>query len=106
MNDEDWIVHLDEETQVLECSTLGIFKFTSQNTHPIGQGIVTYGKARVTNLLNTLADSTRVSYSCCTLFLTLKYFKTSFTHLNGSFLVLKKRVESEVSFDFGVEGRF
>jgi egghead protein (zeste-white 4 protein) len=104
LKDDDWIVHLDEETYVLESAVLGIFDFAIKNDHPIGQGLVTYGKREVVNWLNTLADSTRVLNYCCSLFVSLKYVQKGFKVFNGSFFVVKKRVESDLSFDFGLQG--
>ena len=49
LKDEDWIIHLDEETYVLESALLGIFKFTSENKYPIGLGLITHGKRSVVN---------------------------------------------------------
>jgi hypothetical protein len=104
LDDEDWIVHLDEETHVLESAVLGIFQFVSANKQPIGQGLITYGKRRIVNWLNTLADSTRVSSYCCSLFVSLKYRNSVFNAFNGAFFVVKKHVESDLSFDFGLAG--
>jgi hypothetical protein len=95
---------LDEETHVLESAVLGIFHFTSANKNPIGQGLITYGKGRVVSWLNTLLDSGRVQSYVCSLFFNLKYYKNGVTNFNGAFFVVKKRVEHELSFDFGVPG--
>lgn len=104
LKDEDWIVHLDEETHVLESAVLGIFKFTCDNKHPIGQGLITYGKRRVVNWLNTLADSSRVLSFTGNLFVSLKFMHQAYCSFNGSFFVVKKRVESDITFDFGLAG--
>ena len=42
IQDEDWIVHLDEETQLSPDSIKGIINFIHNNYHQIGQGMITY----------------------------------------------------------------
>lgn len=104
LKDDDWIVHLDEETYVLESALLGIFKFTCENKHPIGQGLITYGKRHIVSWLNTIADSARVLHYTGTLYVDLKFMHKSYNSFNGSFFVVKKSVESAISFDFGPQG--
>ena len=38
LNDEDWIVHLDEETLLTEASVRGILNFITAGKHSFGQG--------------------------------------------------------------------
>lgn len=57
--DDDWIVHLDEESKLTKDAIIGIANFINTSKHQIGQGMITYGKARVTNLTNTLAECYR-----------------------------------------------
>ncbi|CAG2168944.1 unnamed protein product [Oppiella nova] len=40
--DNDWIVHLDEETVMTEASVCGIVNFVCLGTHDFGQGLITY----------------------------------------------------------------
>ena len=42
IQDEDWIVHLDEETQLSPDSIKGIINFIHNNYHQIGQGMIIY----------------------------------------------------------------
>lgn len=60
LNDEDWIVHLDEETILTESSVRGILNFLFEGKHQIGQGLITYANEEVVNWVTTLADSFRV----------------------------------------------
>ena len=39
LNDEDWIVHLDEETLLTESSIRGILNFITAGKHSFGQGM-------------------------------------------------------------------
>lgn len=59
LNDDDWIVHLDEETLLTESSLRGILNFLFEGKHPIGQGLITYANEEVYNWVTTLADSFR-----------------------------------------------
>ena len=38
LNDEDWIVHLDEETLLTEAAVRGILNFITAGKHSFGQG--------------------------------------------------------------------
>ncbi len=42
LSDDDWIVHLDEETLLTEDCVRGILNFVSDGRHDFGQGLVTY----------------------------------------------------------------
>jgi egghead protein (zeste-white 4 protein) len=42
LGDEDWIVHLDEETLLTESSVRGIMNFITEGQHSFGQGLITY----------------------------------------------------------------
>lgn len=45
LHDEDWIVHLDEETLLTENSLVGVLNFCIEGKHELGQGVITYCKA-------------------------------------------------------------
>ena len=47
LKDDDWIVHLDEETNLTEDSVIGIMNFISEGKHEFGQGVITYGSMKV-----------------------------------------------------------
>lgn len=59
LTDDDWVVHLDEESLMTKSSLNGIIEFVNKNKHPIGQGLICYGKCGVVNWTNTLADCLR-----------------------------------------------
>ena len=52
LKDEDYIVHLDEETVLTEDAVKGILNFISDNKHVIGQGNNTV----LTNLMQSLSS--------------------------------------------------
>lgn len=56
LNNNDWVVHLDEETVLTENSVRGIINFVLDGKHPFGQGLITYANENVVNWLTTLAD--------------------------------------------------
>lgn len=59
--ENDWIVHLDEETLLTENSVCGILNFVLDGQHQFGQGLITYANENIVNWLTTLADSFRVA---------------------------------------------
>lgn len=59
--DNDWIVHLDEETLLTENSVRGILNFVLDGQCQFGQGLITYANEIIVNWLTTLADSFRVA---------------------------------------------
>ena len=61
LGDEDWIIHLDEETIMTPDSVKGVFNFAAKGEHQIGQGVITYTNLGIENTLLTLADSVRVA---------------------------------------------
>merc|ERR1739844_881932 len=71
LKNEDYVVHLDEETVLTEDAVKGILNFISNNKHVIGQGVITYGTQpnlafsswfiSLQNRLCTVADSMRVA---------------------------------------------
>ena len=52
LNDEDWIVHLDEETLLTEASVRGILNFITAGKHSFGQGRNDPAKDTYTGYLN------------------------------------------------------
>ena len=40
LKDDDWIVHLDEETLLTESSVRGILNFINSGKHSFGQGMI------------------------------------------------------------------
>uniref|UniRef100_A0A915MGX6 Glycosyltransferase 2-like domain-containing protein n=1 Tax=Meloidogyne javanica TaxID=6303 RepID=A0A915MGX6_MELJA len=59
--DDDWIVHLDEETLLSVNSVNGILNFCEDGKHHFGQGVITYAQGEIVNWLTTLSDSFRVA---------------------------------------------
>lgn len=89
LNDNDYIVHLDEETLMTENSVRGIVNFALDATHPFGQGLITYANENVVNWMTTLADSFRVSDDMGKLRLQFKWFHKPLFSWKGSYVVTK-----------------
>lgn len=104
LNDDDWIVHLDEETILTENSMRGILNFLFESKHSIGQGLITYANEEVINWVTTLADSFRVGADMGMLRFCLKKFNKALFLFKGSFVVCQAGVERKVTFDNGIEG--
>lgn len=87
LNNNDWVVHLDEETLLTENSVRGIINFVLDGKHQFGQGLITYANENVVNWLTTLADSFRVSDDMGKLRLQFKMFHKPFFSWKGSYVV-------------------
>lgn len=96
LNNQDWIVHLDEETLLTENSVRGIINFVLDGKHPFGQGLITYANENVVNWLTTLADSFRVSDDMGKLRFQFKMFHKPLFSWKGSYVV------TQVSYFFVV----
>ncbi|XP_040172416.1 beta-1,4-mannosyltransferase egh [Anopheles arabiensis] len=104
LNNNDWVVHLDEETLLTENSVRGIINFVLDGKHPFGQGLITYANENVVNWLTTLADSFRVSDDMGKLRLQFKMFHKPYFSWKGSYVVTQVHAEKAVSFDNGIDG--
>eukprot|EP00096_Caligus_rogercresseyi_P006422 TRINITY_DN22844_c0_g1_i1.p1 TRINITY_DN22844_c0_g1~~TRINITY_DN22844_c0_g1_i1.p1 ORF type:complete len:474 (-),score=105.53 TRINITY_DN22844_c0_g1_i1:124-1545(-) len=113
LKDEDWIVHLDEETLLTTNSLKGILNFVSEGSSDFGQGLVIYARHPpqlknfwqvVQNRICTVADSFRVSDDMGKLRFQLRVFGKPLFGWKGSYVVSRSGAEVAVSFDNGPEG--
>ena len=129
LNDEDWIVHLDEETLLTEASVKGILNFITTGKHSFGQGkfyhhnfsnilqiiigIITYANnppqfnsyfKYLQNRLCTVADSFRVADDYGKLRCQFTYFNKPIFGWKGSYVVCNAGAERKITFDWGLEG--
>ncbi|XP_078042837.1 beta-1,4-mannosyltransferase egh [Augochlora pura] len=102
--DNDWIVHLDEETIMTENSLRGILNFVLDGKHQFGQGLITYANEDVVNWITTLADSFRVADDMGKLRLQFTMFHKPFFSMKGSYVVTQMSAERQVSFNNGLDG--
>lgn len=100
LSDNDWIVHLDEETLLTENSVRGILNFVMDGKHHFGQGLITYANEEVVNWITTLADSFRVTDDMGKLKLQFLMFHKPLFSWKGSFVVTQ--VSQQVDKYFGV----
>jgi len=109
--DQDWIVHLDEET-LFDCETvtaivLHISQELGSPTPAIGQGPVVYFNRRLRNnyrnWLTTLGDSYRVADDFGKF--RIQYFLgRPFLGMHGSYVVCQNAIERKLGFDHGMAG--
>lgn len=104
LSDDDWIVHLDEETLLTEDSLRGILNFAFDGRHAFGQGLITYANERVVNWVTTLADSFRVADDMGKLRFQFWAFHRPLFGWKGSYVVARAGAERRVSFDHGLDG--
>lgn len=102
--ENDWIVHLDEETLLTENSIRGILNFVLDGKHHFGQGLITYANENVVNWITTLADSFRVADDMGKLRLQFTMFHKPLFSMKGSYVVTQMSAEKQVSFDNGLNG--
>lgn len=94
--DNDWIVHLDEETLLTENSVRGILNFVMDAKHQFGQGLITYANEEVVNWVTTLADSFRVADDMGKLRLQFYMFHKPLFSWKGSYVVTQVIVSNLV----------
>ncbi|KAL3852335.1 hypothetical protein ACJMK2_015992 [Sinanodonta woodiana] len=102
--DEEWVVHLDEETLLTPSSIYGIVKFINDGKANIGQGAISYANGEVLNWFTTLADSIRLAFDYGLFRFQLDVFHRPLFGFKGSYIVLKQGVEKDVGLDFGPRG--
>lgn len=101
LSEDDWIVHLDEETQLTESVLRGIVNFMAQPNSNIGQGVITYGGGEIENWLTTLMDGVRTAIDYGLFRFALQFLHRPVFGFKGSFIVVKMKIEADVGFDFG-----
>uniref|UniRef100_A0A182ILQ1 Peptidase S1 domain-containing protein n=1 Tax=Anopheles atroparvus TaxID=41427 RepID=A0A182ILQ1_ANOAO len=104
LHNDDWVVHLDEETLLTKDSVRGIMNFVLNGRHLFGQGVITYANEPIVNWWTTLADSYRVADDMGKLRLQFKLFHKPLFGWKGSFVVTQLAAEKDVSFDHGLDG--
>lgn len=101
LSNEDWIVHLDEETRVTESVIHGILDFVTKPGSHIGQGAITYGQTDIENVVTTLMDGIRTAFDFGMFRVAFQAFHRPVFGFKGSFIVVKMAVEADIGFDFG-----
>ncbi|CAJ0578570.1 unnamed protein product, partial [Mesorhabditis spiculigera] len=104
LQENDWIVHLDEETLLTQNAICGILNFCEDGRHQFGQGVITYANGDVVNWFTTLADSFRVADDMGKLRFQFKAFHKPLFGWKGSYVVTQVAAERKVSYDHGMEG--
>uniref|UniRef100_A0A0K0F6R5 Beta-1,4-mannosyltransferase bre-3 n=2 Tax=Strongyloides TaxID=6247 RepID=A0A0K0F6R5_STRVS len=104
LQDENYIVHLDEETLLTENAVRGIVNFMVDGKHDFGQGIITYASGEIVNWITTLCDCYRVADDMAKLRFQLSYLHAPIFGWKGSYVVTKVGSEKKVTFDHGIEG--
>ncbi|XP_019765968.2 beta-1,4-mannosyltransferase egh isoform X2 [Dendroctonus ponderosae] len=104
LSDNDWIVHLDEETLLTPNCLRGILNFALDGKYDIGQGLITYANEEIVNWFTTLADGFRVADDMGKLQFQFKMFHKPLFSFKGSYVVTQYGTEKAVSFDNGPDG--
>uniref|UniRef100_A0AC35UD44 Glyco_trans_2-like domain-containing protein n=1 Tax=Rhabditophanes sp. KR3021 TaxID=114890 RepID=A0AC35UD44_9BILA len=105
LQDENYIVHLDEETLLTENCVRGIVNFMVDGKYDFGQGVITYANGEIVNWITTLCDCFRVADDMGKLRFQLSYLHSPIFGWKGSYVVTKYVAsERKVTYDHGVEG--
>uniref|UniRef100_A0A0G4FMP8 Glycosyltransferase 2-like domain-containing protein n=1 Tax=Chromera velia CCMP2878 TaxID=1169474 RepID=A0A0G4FMP8_9ALVE len=108
IQDEDIIVHLDEETKITPQALQGILHWFAEKpweVDRIGQGIIVYGHDfPVVHMINTMADCIRIVDDYCRFRLQFALGHTALQGMKGSYVCLSHKTEKKVSFDVGPQG--
>lgn len=97
LSDNEWIVHLDEETLLTENSVRGILNFVLEGKHHFGQGLITYANEDVVNWVTTLADSFRVADDMGKLRFQFSMFHKPLFSWKGSYVVTQVGVTQHIT---------
>jgi egghead protein (zeste-white 4 protein) len=105
VDENGWIVHLDEETLLTKNSLYGILNFVNnKNDYSIGQGLIIYASSGIVNQMTTLGDSARVGADLGLLRCCLKLFHLPLFVFKGSYIICKAACEQAITFDNGANG--
>lgn len=112
LDQDAWVVHIDEETVLTEDSARGILNFITNGKYDFGQGIITYAGEQqdLGNIWDnfqhhicTVANSFCVALDMGQLRGQLKMFHKPIFGWKGPFIVGKLKSLKEVTFDHGPE---
>ena len=101
LSNDDWIVHLDEETKLTDDVIYGFVEFIEKSSADIGQGVIVYADDVIENWLTTLADGLRVAFDYGVMRFGLQILKRPIFGFKGSFIIAKFKAEMDVGFDYG-----
>lgn len=72
LNDQDWIVHLDEETILTDNAIRGILNFVYNGKHQFGQGVITYANDQVQKTAYDFCNPVKINQHFNNLILSIK----------------------------------
>lgn len=87
LSNDDWIVHLDEETLLTPNSVRGIINFILDGKHQFGHGYVIYANENVVNWFTTLTDMLRIADTLGKYRFQLAFFHKPFLGFHGEFFI-------------------
>ena len=107
LDDEGWVLHLDEESHPTSGVIGGIRDFIADcaedGTPRIGQGCILYHRQLRENTFLTLADSLRTGDDVSRFYVQYRAGISLFG-MHGSFILVRADVSKRIGFDFGAEG--
>lgn len=109
IRNEDWILHMDEESTMDAHTFEKCLEFGTANTYDIGQGVILYNYCNYnlgtfTSKLITVADALRVADDLGRFRLQYHLLHRPIFGLHGSFLMIRGAVENKVTWDHEYAG--
>lgn len=104
----DWVMMLDEESQITVSLVNGIARAVAEEEtsgqHRIGQGTILYNRQFSIHYLLTLADMMRTGDDLGRFSCQYRLIGRTFFGMHGSFILARTSVLKSVGFDFGLKG--
>ncbi|CAG0885832.1 unnamed protein product [Darwinula stevensoni] len=104
LGDEDWILHLDEDSVLTPDAVKGMMNFIHDGEAHFGTGLVVTTRGPVANWMTTLADLMKTGDDMGRTRFLLKTCRKSWFGWKGSFFLANAKAERIVSFDNGPAG--
>lgn len=101
LRDDDWVLHLDEETVIDEHTVKAAIQFIEEEKgYHLGQGIILYNAHNFwKHTLPTIADIPRARDDYGKFFLGPSFIHHPFLGMHGSFLLISGSVQNAVGWD-------
>ena len=100
LKDNDWVLHLDEESVIDPQGIAACIDFCQRSPHLMGQGSILYNNRNFwRHPLIAIADCIRVGDDLARFYLQFAYLHKPIFGIHGSFLLVNGRIENEITWD-------
>ncbi len=100
LQDNDWVLHLDEESVIDAQGVAACLDFCLRSPHLMGQGTILYNNRNFwRHPLIAIADCIRVGDDLARFYLQFAYLHKPIFGIHGSFLLVNGKVANEITWD-------